>query len=147
MPSAAAPAGPSTPATPAAATARGSRPRAAASRAARRPAATTRAATAAGTVIAAGNARVATARGDGPGDVAAAITRLWSGRPIEAAGAVTPAHWRRTHRASQDHPVGNPLPRPDAPERRVRPRRGLEVQAPAGGGPGRHRGAGPEGTI
>src|SRR3989442_15585274 len=132
MPSAPAPAGPSTPATPAAAAARGSRPRATASRAARRPAATTRAATAAGAVIATGNTRVATARGSGPRDVAAAITRLWSGRPIEAAGAVTPAHWRRTHRASHDHPLGHPLPRPDAPERRGRPRRVFEVQPPPG---------------
>src|SRR5207247_9007399 len=123
------------PAPPAPAAARGSRPPATASRAARRPAATTRAATAAGAVIATGNTRVATARGSGPGDVAAAITRLWSGRPIEAAGAVTPAHWRRSHRASQDHPLGNPLPRPDAPERRFRPGPDLAVKSAGGQAP------------
>src|SRR5207245_6107350 len=129
---AAASAAPSTPATPTAAAARGRRPRAAASRAARRPAATTRAAAAAGAVIATGNTGVATSSGNRTGDVAADITRLWSGRPIEAAGAVTPAHWRRSHSASQDPPLGNPLPRPDAPERRVRPGRALEVQPAAG---------------
>src|SRR5207247_3587500 len=135
------------PAPPAPAPARGSRPPGAASRAARRPGATTRAATAAGAVIATGNTRVATASRSGPGDVAAAITRLWCGRPIEAAGAVTPAHRRRSHRASQDHPLGNPLPRPDAPERRVRPGRVLEVQPAAGEAPGVHEGPVPEGAI
>src|SRR2546422_9114127 len=47
----------------------------------------------------------------------------------------------------RSHPLGNPLPRPDAPERRVRPGRVLEVQPAAGEAPGGHEGPVPEGAI